>query len=490
MKWFKSLGSVGFSLILICLLVVVSSSVALGDETGHATDHADQHAGQHPIPHVFWVLPFAGILGAIAIFPLVHSTAHAWEKNSNKFLLSVILAGVTLGYYGWRSFGFHDSGTGASAIEAVLHHAILEDYIPFVILLFSLYVAAGGLRFDADLVASPTNNTIMLGIGALLASLIGTTGASMLMIRPLLHTNSERTKVAHTVVFFIFLVSNLGGLLTPIGDPPLFLGYLQGVPFLWTLRLFPYWIISITVLLTIYWVWDRMVYRHEPYRAIIADRTLVMPPKFKGLINLPILVLMILSVAILVPGKDLAGFIVPHHAREVSLLVLAGLSLILTRKEVRQANQFNYHAIIEVAALFLGIFITMQVPMEILKARGPSLGLITPFEFFWATGLLSSVLDNAPTYLVFLETAKTLPEVEGIAQMALKTGHVGEHLLEAISLAAVFMGANTYIGNGPNFMVKSIAEQSGVKMPSFFAYMAYSAGILIPLFVVLSLIGF
>ena len=443
----------------------------------------------HPSPNPIWALPFLTILGAIAILPLVHRTAHAWEKNSNKFLLSLVLSVITLAYYGTRSTGFHHAAPGAASVAAVLEHAVVEDYIPFVILLFALYVAAGGLRLDADLLASPTNNAILLGIGALMASLIGTTGASMLMIRPVLQTNSERTKVSHTIVFFIFLVSNIGGLLTPIGDPPLFLGYLQGVPFLWTLRLFPYWLGCILTLLAVYWVWDSLVYRTEPYRALVADRVRQTKPKIRGQVNFPILFAMILCVALLVPGRNLAGWVVPDHSREVALILLAIVSLALTPKAVRVDNQFNYGAILEVAALFLGIFITMQVPMEILKAKGPSLGLEHPVEFFWASGVLSSFLDNAPTYLVFLETAKTLPLAEGVEQLKLISGDVAASLLAAISLGSVLMGANTYIGNGPNFMVKSIAEQSGVKMPSFFGYMAYSVGILIPIFIVISLIG-
>ncbi|MBI1321876.1 sodium:proton antiporter [bacterium] len=465
-------------------LVLTPAFSALAADTAHdAANHA------HEIPNPIWTAPFLMILGAIALFPLHHKTAHAWEKNSFKLSLSIALALVVLAYYGSRSFGFHGSGTGSEAVSAVLEHALVQDYAPFVILLFSLYVAAGGLRFEADLIASPTNNTIMLGIGAVLASLIGTTGASMLMIRPLLQTNSERTKVTHTVVFFIFLVSNIGGLLTPIGDPPLFLGYLQGVPFLWTLRLFPFWLACVATLLAIYWVWDWSIYRTEPYRALIADKTILLPPKVRGQVNFPILVLMVLSVAFLVPDRQLLGWTIPHHAREVVLLTLAAISLGATPRGIRSANDFNYHAIIEVAALFLGIFVTMQVPMEILKAKGPSLGLSQPTDFFWATGFLSSFLDNAPTYLVFLETAKTLPTSQGMTELALGAGHVAEHLLAAISLGAVFMGANTYIGNGPNFMVKSIAEQSGVKMPSFFGYMAYSVGILIPLFILISLVG-
>ena len=376
----------------------------------------------HPSPNPIWALPFLTILGAIAILPLVHRTAHAWEKNSNKFLLSLVLSVITLAYYGTRSTGFHHAAPGAASVAAVLEHAVVEDYIPFVILLFALYVAAGGL-------------------------------------------------------------------LTPIGDPPLFLGYLQGVPFLWTLRLFPYWLGCILTLLAVYWVWDSLVYRTEPYRALVADRVRQTKPKIRGQVNFPILFAMILCVALLVPGRNLAGWVVPDHSREVALILLAIVSLALTPKAVRVDNQFNYGAILEVAALFLGIFITMQVPMEILKAKGPSLGLEHPVEFFWASGVLSSFLDNAPTYLVFLETAKTLPLAEGVEQLKLISGDVAASLLAAISLGSVLMGANTYIGNGPNFMVKSIAEQSGVKMPSFFGYMAYSVGILIPIFIVISLIG-
>jgi Na+/H+ antiporter NhaD/arsenite permease-like protein len=469
--------------LIVTLLIFVSGSV---QPVGAAETAA---AAEHYVPGLIWSLPFLAILLAIAVLPLIPATHHAWEKNSNKFLLSIALSLVTLIYYASRGAAFHGHGPGFEAVAAVLEHAIIEDYVPFVILLFSLYVAAGGLRLEADLVASPRTNTLLLGIGATLASVIGTTGASMLMIRPVLQTNSERTKVAHTIVFFIFLVSNVGGLLTPIGDPPLFLGYLQGVPFLWTFKLFPYWLAMVLALLAIYYIWDTRVYRYEPYRSLVADRTIVIKPKFRGTVNFPILILMVLAVAVLVPGRQIAGITVPNHGREAVLLLLAGLSLALTRKEVRQANQFNYGAILEVAALFLGIFITMQVPMEILRAKGPALGLTSPAEFFWASGGLSSFLDNAPTYLVFLETAKTLPITEGIATIPLKADSVAETLLAAISLGAVFMGANTYIGNGPNFMVKSIAEQSGVKMPSFFGYMAYSVCVLIPLFIVISLIA-
>ncbi len=471
--------------IVPALFVCLTACAPAYAESGHEALKQEQTV----VPGLIWMTPFLMILGAIALFPLHHKTAHAWEKNRFKLALSVVLGGVVLGYYGTRQAGFHGSATGAQAVQAVLEHVLIEDYIPFVVLLFGLYVAAGGLRFEADLVASPTNNMIILGIGALLASLIGTTGASMLMIRPLIQTNSERTKVAHTVVFFIFLVSNIGGLLTPIGDPPLFLGYLQGVPFTWTLRLFPYWIGCVAALLAIYWVWDWSVYRTEPYRALIADRTIVLEPKIRGQINFLILGLMVLSVATLVPGRDILGWIVPNHSREFTLLGLAVISLVATPRGIRAANEFNYNAIIEVAALFLGIFVTMQVPMEILKAKGPSLGISSPDQFFWATGGLSSFLDNAPTYLVFLETAKSLPTPPDMRSISLIGGDVAEQLLAAISLGAVFMGANTYIGNGPNFMVKSIAEQSGVKMPSFFGYMAYSVGVLIPLFLVITLLG-
>jgi Na+/H+ antiporter NhaD/arsenite permease-like protein len=311
----------------------------------------------------------------------------------------------------------------------------------------------------------------------------------MLLIRPLLATNAERKRVVHTVVFFIFLVSNVGGTLLPIGDPPLFLGYLRGVPFFWTLVLWKEWAFVTAVLLVIYYFWDRSAYRHEQRRDIQRDERMVQRLKVMGSLNFLWLAGVLLATALLDPNKPMAGtnWTPLPYLRELVQMALVALSLATTARVVRKENNFNYVAIAEVAALFIGIFLCMQVPIEILNARGASLGLDTPAKFFWATGVLSSFLDNAPTYVVFFETANAMthaPE-EGVFQLL--SGHyIRQDLLIGISLGAVFMGANTYIGNGPNFMVKSIAEHAGVKMPSFFGYMVYSGVILLPLFAIVT----
>jgi Na+/H+ antiporter NhaD/arsenite permease-like protein len=449
------------------------------------------HPAEHPVPSVLWALPFAAMLLAIAVFPLLPRMHHWWEQNRSKFLVGVVLGAVILGHYLTRSYGFHGAGPGVESVLSVLDHAILRDYIPFIVLLFSLYVVAGGMRLTGDLQAKPSINTAFLALGALLASFIGTTGASMLLIRPLLQTNQERKRVQHTVIFFIFLVSNIGGCLLPVGDPPLFLGYLQGVPFLWTMTLIGPWAFCVTVLLAVYFIWDHVVYRRETAGALLQDKLHREPLRIRGMINILWLVGVVLSVALIVPGKPLPGtsIIARDFLREAVMLTLSAISLATTPRGLRKAAEFSYGPILEVACLFLGIFITMQVPLEILNARGSRLGLDRPFEFFWATGLLSSLLDNAPTYLVFLETAKTLP-AGSLETLKLVTGSVRVDLLTAISLGAVFMGANTYIGNGPNFMVKAIAEARGIKMPGFFGYMIYSGLVLIPLFIAVTFLFF
>jgi Na+/H+ antiporter NhaD/arsenite permease-like protein len=312
----------------------------------------------------------------------------------------------------------------------------------------------------------------------------------MLLIRPLLQTNRERKHVVHTVVFFIFLVSNVGGCLLPIGDPPLFLGFLKGVPFFWTLNLWKEWIVCCAILLVVYYIWDTFAYRRESRKDITRDETERQPLRLSGGINMLWLAGVVAAVAFIVPDKPFPGFGEDgFHSfpflRELFMLAFVGLSLKTTPRGVRAANKFNYAAILEVAALFIGIFICMQIPVEVLQIKGASLGLSEPWHYFWATGSLSSVLDNAPTYVVFFETARALPPVEGVKLVA----GVAEPLLIAISLGAVFMGAMTYIGNGPNFMVKAIAEQSGINMPSFFGYMLrYSIPVLIPVFVVVTVI--
>jgi len=482
----------------------------------------------HPLPSLFWIWPFAALLLAIAILPLVGRTRHWWEHNANKLLVSLVLAAVTLVYYGLRGYGVEahekeaapvaagapeaaDTGQpqleaepeahapsytarGWPTIQAVLRHAVLGEYVPFIVLLFSLYVIAGGIVVRGDIQATPAANTAILGIGGALASIIGTTGAAMVLIRLLLKTNSERKRKVHTIVFFIFIVANAGGLLLPTGDPPLFLGYLYGVDFLWTLRLWPQWLFVVGVLLVVYFFWDKREYGRESPADLARDVSIVRPIRVAGLLNMVWLVGVVVAVGTLDPSKPVPGtnwYPFPY-LRELVQISLVVISLLTTHTKLRVENQFTYAAIGEVACLFIGIFITMQVPIEILQARGPQLGLSAPAHFFWATGLLSSFLDNAPTYAVYFATAGALPPggmplVHGV-QTA--TGAIAAPLLAAISCGAVFMGANTYIGNGPNFMVRAIAEQSGVKMPSFFGFMVYSGLVLIPLFVAMTFIFF
>jgi Na+/H+ antiporter NhaD/arsenite permease-like protein len=407
-------------------------------------------------PPVYTIAPFLALLVAIAVCPLW--MPHWWESNRNKLVVSAVLGLPILALYAVRR------------PQALLTTA--EEYVSFVILLGGLYVIAGGVLLRGDLPATPLTNTIFLGFGSLLASLVGTTGASMLLIRPLLQTNRERTRVRHTVIFFIFLVSNIGGMLTPLGDPPLFLGYLQGVPFTWTFRLWAPWALQVVTLLALYYVWDTRQYGREPAAALRRDRAEREPLRIRGTLNAFWLALVILAVAFL-----------REPWREGAIVALAAVSLWRTPRDVRRANGFTGYPIVEVAVLFLGIFLTMIPALDLLRARGGELGVREPWQFFWATGVLSSFLDNAPTYLTFLALGQGLrlaPEVVGVPHA----------ILAAISVGAVSMGANSYIGNAPNFMVKSIAEEQGVKMPSFFGFMVYSGGVLLPLFVVVTLLFF
>ncbi len=497
------------------------------------------------VPHIFWVWPFVAILLSIALLPLLRRTHHWWEENQSKLLVAMILATITLLYYGFRGQGVavhgqddqdaphaaevaqeteraeagqvepdvepsahatgdpaaehaeaghevHFSDPGLKTILAVLDHSVLKEYVPFIVLLFSLYVIAGGLVVRGDIRATPLANTCIIATGGLLASFIGTTGAAILLIRFLLKTNSERKHKVHTVVFFIFIAANVGGMLLPIGDPPLFLGYLRGVPFFWTLGLWKYWISMLAVLVVIYYAWDSWAYRHEAEADLRLDDTRIEPIRVAGLMNVIWLFGVVGAVATLDPSKAFPGteWHPFPYLREGVQLLMAACSWLTTTLALRKENQFNFVAIGEVACLFIGIFITMQIPIEILRARGAELGLSDPWQFFWATGILSSFLDNAPTYVVYFETASALPSAGMEMMTGVATGSIAIPLLVAISCGAVFMGANTYIGNGPNFMVKAIAEQSGVKMPSFFGYMLYSGIILIPVFVVLTLIFF
>ena len=405
---------------------------------------------------LYTVLPFVAMLLAIAVCPLW--ATHWWESNRNKMLVSCLLGLPILGLYVMRE------------PKALLGMA--EEYVSFIILLAGLYVISGGILMRGDLTATPLTNTGFLALGAALASFIGTTGASMLLIRPVLQTNRERTRVKHTVIFFIFLVSNIGGMLTPLGDPPLFLGYLQGVPFVWTFRLWLHWLFMTGVLLAAYFVWDTTQYTREPIAAIRRDRAELEPLRVRGALN-----------ALWLGGVILAVAFLHEPAREVAIVGLALASLWRTPGGVRRANGFTYYPIVEVAVLFFGIFLTMIPALELLRVRGGELAVREPWQFFWAVGALSSFLDNAPTYLTFLALGQGL----GLAREVVGVPHA---ILTGIAVGAVAMGANTYIGNAPNFMVKSIAEAAGIRMPSFFGYMLYSGLVLIPLFVAVTFLFF
>jgi Na+/H+ antiporter NhaD/arsenite permease-like protein len=482
------------------LLVAAQASHGHTDGDAHdpATDgHAAAAHAAGAAPPPLAVVPFVLLLGAIAVLPLTPPLQHWWERNSSKLLVAGLLGMVTLGYYTFihrhavdLHFPAHAvtapaaSGPSWGVAGAVLANALLAEYVPFIVLLLALYVITGGVRIEGDLEATPTTNAAFIGVGGLAASFIGTTGAAMLLVRPLLETNRERRLVAHTVVFFIFVVCNCGGCLLPIGDPPLFLGYLQGVDFLWTLSLWQPWLFTNGVLLAIYWAWDTFIaHPAERKSDLLRDARLTRRLRISGLgLNAPLMAGVIAAVALLDPSKPVPG--TGWHPwiflREVVLLALVGASLALGSREIRDRNGFTYTAILEVAALFLGIFICMQPALALLNERGASLGIESPAAFFWATGSLSSVLDNAPTYLVFFKTAQALP-ADGPLMAGVEVGR-----LVGISLGAVFLGAMTYIGNGPNFMVKAIAEQAGVRMPSFFGYLLYSMGVLLPVFVLVS----
>ena len=436
----------------------------------------------------WWALPFAGMLLSIAIMPL--AIPHIWHHHFGKIaagwaLLLLVPFAIT---------------QGAALTGGMLVHVLLAEYIPFIVLLTALFTVAGGIYVRGNLHGSPGLNTAIMGIGAVLASFMGTTGASMLLIRPLIRANDNRKHVAHVIVFFIFIVSNAGGSLTPLGDPPLFLGFLKGVDFFWTVKtIFPETLFLVGALLIIFYVIDSYWYRKEGVQR--ADPT---PDDQAFGIQGGVNFLLLLAVAVLVlmsgtwkPGISFNVFGTPVELQQIVrdglLIAVTFVSLALTKRSVREDNQFSWAPMQEVAKLFIGIFVTMVPVLAMLKAgeAGPFAAVVRsvtgpggeplPWAYFWFTGALSSFLDNAPTYLVFFNLAGGDPQV-------LMT--TGAATLAAISAGAVFMGANTYIGNAPNFMVKAIAEDRGIRMPSFFGYMAWSGCILIPLFVIMTFIWF
>ncbi len=492
-------------------------------------ERAYASAGAEVIDYPLWtVVPFVGMLLSIAVCPLLN--AHWWEHNLGKVALfwAVIFTIPSAVFWGW-----------SNAVYSFLHIMVL-DYVPFLTLVAGLFVVAGGINIAGNIPNSPLANSLMLLVGAVLASIVGTTGATMLLIRPIISANRDRHMKVHTIIFLIFLVSNIGGSLTPIGDPPLFLGFLHGVPFFWTLGLLPEWILNITILLVVYFSIDSYFFaQHKLHLEHINNEnkkftdmtfteklkemcTMVhndenhddTPSKPKitvlGLQNL--LFLAGILAAVIFSGlfaqhplffdstthtlKGVALF--SHHGHDLVLpyinivrdgvILLMGIcSLKFTAKSIREANSFTWGPVEEVGLLFAGIFATIIPALAILGMHGKEFGVTEPWQFFWATGVLSSFLDNAPTYLVFTSLASQLGSTTGILT---DMGVLNETVLRAISCGAVFMGANTYIGNAPNFMTKSIAEENGIHMPSFLGYMLWSGAILIPLFILNTFIFF
>jgi Na+/H+ antiporter NhaD/arsenite permease-like protein len=425
----------------------------------------------HSIPLIS-TLPFIFMLLSIAIFPLFWN--HFWEKNKNKLLVAVLLSVPIIIYL------------LSAGLSEKLFETVVFDYIPFIILLGALYVVTGGIYLSGDIEAKPIVNTAFLAIGAVIASMVGTTGAAMLLIRPVIQTNKERTYKVHTILFFIGIVANCGGLLTPLGDPPLFMMYLRGAPFSWFFHLIPEWFVTNALLLIIYFFVDRYFHGKEPEKAIELDHSQIRPLKLLGSFNFIWMIGIVLSVAFL--NEQYLPFISNNHfykfIREGMILCMAILSLVFTSKSTRDSNSFTWEPIKEVAYLFIGIFITMVPCLLYLESNAKHLGITSPTQFYYFSGLLSSFLDNTPTAVTFHSLALGLGQTAG----NLVAG-ISEVLLRAICIGAVFFGSMTYIGNGPNFMVKAVAEENGIKMPDFFAYMyKFSLIVLLPVYVLVQLI--
>ncbi len=432
--------------------------------------------------HSAWsMIPFGLMLLTIAISPLI--AEKFWDKNVNKLIVSLFLSVPTA------------VCLIIGGMTSELEHQLFFDYVPFIVLLLSLFVITGGIHLSGDIKAKPWVNTAFLATGWVLSSIMGTTGAAMLLIRPVLTTNRQRKYVTHTVLFFIALVANCGGLLTPLGDPPLFMLFLRGAPFTWFLHLLPEWFFTGALLLLIYFCMDTYYYRKEHWTVLSADSREYVKLGITGKINLLYLLGVILSVAFINEGTipamgeaDAALWL--KYLREIVLLSLTGLSLYTTSKKVRYTeNNFSWGPIVEVAVLFLGIFTTMTPALAYLRENAATLGLSHVWHFYYATGALSSFLDNTPTAVAFYSVAQGLPPEQLASFGTTMIAGIPEILLEAIALGSVMFGSMTYIGNGPNFMVKAIAEERGIKMPSFFGYMIrFSLIILLPVYILVQLI--
>jgi Na+/H+ antiporter NhaD/arsenite permease-like protein len=467
---------------LVALFLAIGTSLL--PEAAHAADALDGAKLSWP-----WALPFVGILLCIATGPILFH--HIWETHYGKFALvwsALVIIPMLLAF-------------DLATVTGTLSHTLLLEYMSFILLLLALYVTTGGIYLEGNLHDSVWTNTALLGFGTLIASVIGTTGASMILIRPLIRANDDRRTNVHVVIFFIFLVSNIGGSLTPLGDPPLFLGFLRGVDFFWTTQhLLLETILTAGLVLGVFCALDLYLHARDDKLSHPPDPTPDAPLRLHGRINfvlIGIVIAAILASASWKPGLTFTVFGATLELQNLlrdSVLVLVTLaSLALTRRESRAANGFSWGPIVEVAMLFAGIFVCIAPVMAMLQAgsAGPFAPLLTlvakadgtpnPLAYFWLTGILSSFLDNAPTYLVFFELAG------GNAKTLMTSG---ADVLQAISGAAVFMGANTYIGNAPNFMVYAIAREAGIRMPSFFGYMLWSSAVLLPIFVLIGWLFF
>ena len=430
----------------------------------------------------YLLIPFVVMLLSIAILPLI--APRFWGSNLSKFLFVAVVSVPTAVMLVRADLGVE------------LKHQMLYDYIPFIALLASLYVVTGGIHIHYTTLPTPIVNTAIMFIGYGLASIVGTTGAAMLLIRPLLEINRNRKKKIHTILFFIALVANCGGVLTPLGDPPLFLLYLRGADFTWFQSLFPQWAFVGSVLLFVYFIYDSIMWRYKEDRSLRrSSETEAGNPvniSFSGMVNLFYLSAILMAVAFLNPANMPAMAVegAPWYMRflrEIVLVIVMLLSLISTRRKVRQENHFSWEPITEVAILFIGIFVTMTPALLYLNENAANLGITTPLQFFFASGSLSSVLDNAPTAVAFHTVAEGLPVAEGVKLVA----DIPESMLSAIALGSVLFGAMTYIGNGPNFMVKAVAENDGVRMPSFFGYiLRISLLFLLPTYLLMAWIFF
>ena len=430
----------------------------------------------------YLLIPFVVMLLSIAVMPLAFP--RFWDKNLNKLLFVLIISVPT-------ALMLSRAGLGEN-----LKHQMLYDYIPFIALLAALYVVTGGIHIHYSTTPRPIVNAAIMFIGYGLASVVGTTGAAMLLIRPLLEINRDRTYKIHTILFFIAMVANCGGVLTPLGDPPLFLLYLRGAEFSWFQTLFPQWVFVGSVLLFLYVVIDTYIWKRKELMGVRprteSEEDEPIKISFSGAVNLFYLSGILLSVAFINPHEipAMAAEDAPWYMRflrEIVLMVILLLSVVSTRRRVRKSNHFSWEPITEVAILFIGIFVTMTPALLFLNENAASLGITAPAQFFYASGALSSFLDNAPTAVAFHTEAAALPTAEGATLVA----GVSELLLKAIALGSVLFGAMTYIGNGPNFMVKAVAENDGVRMPSFFGYIfKFSLIILLPTYILMAIVFF